>query len=98
MLGSAGLWIEEKDSGVILYQKGVRLGLAVHAIDSKLTALGKDALQGAYDHRTVVVLPVYDGVRDNGQNTTYHIYGYAGFVVTGYQLPGFSASMKSLFS
>jgi hypothetical protein len=51
----------------------------------------KTALQDAYDNRTVLVLPVYDGVKGTGQNTTYHISGYAGFVVTGYQLPGFSA-------
>lgn len=51
----------------------------------------KDTLQNAYNNKTVLVLPVYDGVKNTGQNTTYDILGYAGFVVTGYQLPGFTA-------
>jgi hypothetical protein len=52
----------------------------------------KAALQDAYNNKSVLVLPVYDGVKATGQNTTYHILGYAGFVVTGYQLPGLSAT------
>lgn len=43
IMGSAGAWIEEKDSGIVLIQQAVRRGLNVHPIDSKLVALGKEA-------------------------------------------------------
>lgn len=40
--GFLGVWIEDKDSGQILLQQARRRELNVHAIDSPLTALGKD--------------------------------------------------------
>jgi hypothetical protein len=40
--GSAGAWIEDKNSGTILLQQALRRGLRAKAIDSKLTAVGKD--------------------------------------------------------
>ena len=40
--GSAGAWIEDKSSGIVLIQQARRRGLPAHAIDSKLTSLGKD--------------------------------------------------------
>lgn len=40
-LGSAGVWIEDKASGMVLLQQAAYKGLRVHAIDSKLTAMGK---------------------------------------------------------
>lgn len=40
--GSAGVFIEDKASGMILIKQAERAGLNVHAIDSKLTSLGKD--------------------------------------------------------
>jgi len=40
--GSAGAFIEDKNSGTILVQQAIKRGLNAHAIDSKLTALGKD--------------------------------------------------------
>jgi phage terminase large subunit-like protein len=40
--GSQGIHIEDKASGIILIQQGVRRGWNVHAIDSKLTAVGKE--------------------------------------------------------
>lgn len=42
-MGSAGSFVEDKASGIILLQHAARNGLAAHAIDSKLTAIGKDA-------------------------------------------------------
>jgi len=39
---SAGVFIEDKGSGTVLLQQALRRGLTVRAIDSKLTALGKD--------------------------------------------------------
>lgn len=40
-MGIAGVWIEDKASGMILLQQAKRRGMKVHAIDSKLTAVGK---------------------------------------------------------
>lgn len=39
--GSLGVWIEDKASGMVLIQQGARRGWPTHAIDSKLTSLGK---------------------------------------------------------
>lgn len=41
-MGSSGVFIEDKDSGQILIQQGIRRNWPVHAIESKLTAAGKD--------------------------------------------------------
>jgi hypothetical protein len=40
--GSIGAWIEDKNSGTILLQQAQRRNMRAWAIDSKLTALGKD--------------------------------------------------------
>lgn len=40
--GSVGAFIEDKNSGIILVQQALKRGLKARAIDSKLTALGKD--------------------------------------------------------
>jgi hypothetical protein len=40
--GSLGAMIEDKNSGTILLQQALRRGLPAQAIDSKLTAMGKD--------------------------------------------------------
>jgi hypothetical protein len=40
--GSVGAWIEDKNSGTILLQQAHRRGMKAHAIESKLTAMGKD--------------------------------------------------------
>ena len=40
--GSIGAMIEDKNSGTILLQQSLRRGLQAEAIDSKLTAMGKD--------------------------------------------------------
>lgn len=41
-MGSLGAWIEDKNSGEILLQQARRRNLSATAIDSRLTALGKD--------------------------------------------------------
>lgn len=41
-LGSAGAWIEDKSTGQVLLQQGAHRNWPTHAIDSKLTAMGKD--------------------------------------------------------
>jgi hypothetical protein len=40
--GSFGAWIEDKNSGTILFQQARRRNLPIRVIESKLTALGKD--------------------------------------------------------
>jgi hypothetical protein len=40
--GSVGVWIEDKNSGTILLQQALRRRWAAHAIESQLTAMGKD--------------------------------------------------------
>jgi len=39
---SLGVWIEDKNSGTILLQQAQRRGMPAQAIESKLTAMGKD--------------------------------------------------------
>jgi Flp pilus assembly protein TadG len=49
-----------------------------------------DALQAAYAdplHKPIY-LPIYDGVKNSGNNGIYHIAGFAAFVLTGYRTPG----------
>lgn len=41
-MGSIGVWIEDKASGMILLQQARRRGWQAEAIDSKLTSVGKD--------------------------------------------------------
>lgn len=41
-MGCLGAFIEDKNSGTILIQQAQRRGMLAHAIESKLTALGKD--------------------------------------------------------
>jgi hypothetical protein len=40
--GSIGAFIEDKSAGMILLQQALRRELPAHALDSKLTAVGKD--------------------------------------------------------
>lgn len=48
----------------------------------KLVALG------AYPPAEPTFLPIYDGTQGNGSNGTYHLKGYAAFVVTGFSISG----------
>lgn len=49
-------------------------------------------LASAQASRTVIYLPVYLSLSLTGSNGTFTLKGFAAFVVTGYHLPGFSAS------
>jgi hypothetical protein len=40
--GATGAWIEDKNSGTILLQQALNREMRAHAIESKLTAMGKD--------------------------------------------------------
>jgi len=55
--GSSGAFIEDKNSGTILLQQALRRQMLVRAIDSKLTAMGKDGRAisvSGYVHRESV--------------------------------------------
>ena len=56
-LGSAGAFIEDRNSGTILLQQALRRDLPAQAIESKLTAMGKDERAisvSGYVHRGMV--------------------------------------------
>lgn len=48
----------------------------------------KDTLESLRTNHTPVAMPIYDGQRDPGSGTEYHLYKLGAFVVTGYYLPG----------
>lgn len=57
------------------------------------SAACKAALETARSNKTILYMPVFDGVVGTGQHATYHIVGFSAFVVTGYRLTGnFSAA------
>jgi hypothetical protein len=51
----------------------------------------REALAASRSGREVALIPIYDGVTGNGSHTTYHLAGFASFVLTGYRQSGFSA-------
>jgi hypothetical protein len=52
----------------------------------------RSALAAARTNRSLVLLPIYDGTQGTGAHITYHLAGFASFVLTGYNFSGFSAS------
>lgn len=52
----------------------------------------KQALSTAQASRALVYIPIYTSLTGTGTNATYALKGFAAFVVTGYHLPGFTAS------
>ena len=52
----------------------------------------KAALASAWSSRSVVYIGVYTTITGTGANSVYTLKGFAAFVVTGYHLPGASAS------
>jgi Flp pilus assembly protein TadG len=50
----------------------------------------KTALPALRSERRVTLIPIYDGVTGNGSHITYHLAGFASFVLTGYYLSGFT--------
>jgi hypothetical protein len=48
-------------------------------------------MRDAWQAHPVVLIPVYDGVRSQGARVEYHLAGFASFVLTGYELSGFSS-------
>jgi hypothetical protein len=51
----------------------------------------RTALAAAHGDRVPSLIPIYDGVSEQGAGTTYHLAGFASFVLTGYHMSGFAA-------
>ncbi len=51
----------------------------------------RTALAASRTERRPALIPIYDGVVGSGARTTYHLAGFASFVLTGYYQSGFSA-------
>ncbi len=58
---------------------------------NNVTGVCQTTLEQLRANRTVVPIPVFIDVTGGGANTVYTLHDVAGFVVTGYRLPGFSA-------
>ena len=52
----------------------------------------KTALAADYTNKSLIYLPVYVSVSGTGAGSVYTLKGFAAFVLTGYHLPGFTAS------
>lgn len=83
--GSKGLWIEDKASGIVLLQQARRRGMNAWPIDSKLTALGKEAralsVSGYYFRGDVKITQhAYDKVVSyRGQTRNHFLSQVCGF-------------------
>jgi hypothetical protein len=78
--GSLGAFVEDKASGMILLQQAGRQGMPATAIDSKLTALGKDERAisvSGYVYRGLVKMSrrAYDKVTNYKGTTRNHLLG-----------------------
>jgi phage terminase large subunit-like protein len=76
--GNVGMWIEDKDSGVMLNQAIPRKGIRSYPIDSKITAIGKEGRAIAaspYYHRGEVKISrhAFDKVKQHNQQTKNHL-------------------------
>ena len=76
-MGSVGVFIEDKSSGTILLQQAENKGLPAHAIDSKLTEVGKDERAvnvSGYVYRGCVKISryAYEKVKEYKQQSANH--------------------------
>lgn len=80
-------WVDESDSDC-----SVLINNNTYSSDTGASAGNdcKTALASAYASRKAVYLPIYNKVTGTGTGGTYTLAGFAGFVVTGYWLPGAS--------
>ena len=77
-MGSAGAWIEDKSSGMVLLQQAARRGWQARAIPSPLTAVGKDERAisvSGYVHRGDVKISraAYDKITTYKARTGNHL-------------------------
>lgn len=85
--GSAGAFVEDKASGMILIQQATRQELPVTAIDSKLTSLGKDeraiSVSGyVYQGLVKIAAPAFHKVSIYKETSRNHLMGQ----VTGFRI------------
>jgi hypothetical protein len=52
----------------------------------------KTVLRADQQNRTLIFMPIYVSVSGTGANGTYTLKGFAAFVITGYHMPGFTAT------
>lgn len=82
-------WTDDPSGNCSTYESGgtytVSTGVAAGNTCQSLLA-------AAQAGRTLLFIPVYTSVAGTGQLGTYTLKGFAAFVVTGYHLPGFTAS------
>jgi Flp pilus assembly protein TadG len=57
----------------------------------------KEELADARDHKTTLLVPVYDGAGGTGHEGYFHLKGFASFVITGYNLPSLKAASSLTF-
>lgn len=90
--GSLGAWIEDKTSGIVLIQQAQNLELNVHAIDSKLTSLGKA------ERAINVSRYVHTGQVKVAREAWEHVVTYKGVTKNhlASQILGFRAGVKDL--
>jgi hypothetical protein len=93
--GSLGAFIEDKASGTILLQQGMRRGWPVQAIDSKLTAVGKDERAisvSGYHYQSLVKIcrEAYDKVTNYKGTSRNHFLGQ----VVGFRIGDKDASRE----
>ena len=80
-------WVDEADNDC-----SVLINNNTYSADTGASAGNdcKTALAAAWSSRQAVWLPIYTQVTGTGTGGTYTLSGFAGFVVTGYWLPGAS--------
>lgn len=79
-MGSVGVFIEDKASGEILLQQAKRRQMNVHAIESRLTALGKDeraiSVSGyVHNDKVKITQPAFDKVKVYKSVSRNHLIG-----------------------
>src|SRR5215469_3933238 len=52
----------------------------------------KTVIKADWQNKSLVFIPIYVIVQNPGNNAVYTLKGFAAFVITGYNLPGFQAS------
>ncbi len=81
-------WSQEVDAGS---NEGVTPGNKINSCQ-----VG-DAIQQLISNQTVITVPLYDTSSGNGNNATFHIVGFAGFQVDGYQSHGNNSYIQGHF-
>ena len=62
------------------------------ATGTSISQACKLAISADQQNKTLLFMPIYVSVTGTGNNGVYALKGFAAFVITGYHLPGFSAS------